>query len=371
MEVFLLKRTKTRDPFYDNARFLLVMFVVIGHFFSPIRSNYEIIEELNNMLSLFRMPALILITGFFSKGFLRPGYIEKIFKRILIPYLIFQFAFGYYYYFLYDRSEVNIDFLNPQYTLWFLLSLFIWNMLLFIFTRIKYPILIAFLIGIIIGYSDRAGFYFSIHRTFVFFPFFLLGFYLRKEHFEWVKKAPAKIFGIVGFIIVWFVVDNLFTTREASLWFSGRYSYDAMEYIRWDIGLVRALIYVLSLIVAFSFLAFVPKKKTFFTSLGMRTAYIYILHAAIIRTLYEYYLNDWVSELWHYYVILIFGILLSFILASRPVVFLTKPFITGSIADFAMRPISKVTKVIKKKFNKQISFIKQKLLLSDNNVNKD
>ena len=351
-----MQKVKARDPFYDNARFILVLLVVVGHFFSPIRSNYEILVDINNMLGLFRMPALIILTGFFSKGFMKPGYIEKIFKKILIPYLIFQFALGYYYYILYDYSSFDIDFLRPQYTLWFLLSLFIWNMLLFIFTRIKYPLLVAVIIGVLIGYSDGAGHYLSLHRTFVFFPFFLLGFYLKKEHFYWVKNHKAKIFGFFGFIIVWFILQNLFKTPiEAPNWINGKMPYEEMGYIRWDIGLVRLIIYAMSMIVAFSFLSFVPKNKTFFTHLGMRTAYIYILHAVIIRTLYEFYLNDWVAEIWHYYLILIFAILLAFILGSKPIVFLFKPFITGTIVDIINKPFKIIHNLIITKYEKQIN----------------
>ena len=363
-EVFM-KKVKARDPFIDNARFLLVFLVVVGHFFSPIRRDYELIYDLNNIMGLFRMPALIMLTGFLSKGFMKPGYIEKIFKKILVPYLIFQFILGYYYIFLYDKQTFYIDFLRPQYTLWFLLSLFIWNMLLFIFTRIKFPILIAIIIGVLIGYSSGAGHYVSLHRTLVFFPFFLLGFYMKKEHLNWFKKPVAKIFAIFAFIIAWFVLDYLFTQTEALRWIYGQRNYVAMGYVRMDIGLVRLLIYGLSLMVAFGFLAFVPKKRTFFTHLGMRTAYIYILHAAIIRTLYKYYLNDWITEVWHLWMILIFALILTIILATKPVVFLTKPLIEGKIVDYIMKPIKTLNLYIHNRFERQISFIKIKLLIDN------
>ncbi|MDQ0352386.1 fucose 4-O-acetylase-like acetyltransferase [Alkalibacillus filiformis] len=348
-----MKHEKTRDPFIDNARFILVALVVAGHFFSPIRNDYQIIYDLNNILGLFRMPALIILTGFLSKGFMKPGYIEKITKKILIPYLVFQFAVGAYYYWLFDYSTLNIDFLRPQYTLWFLLSLFIWNLLLFVFTRIKYPLLIAVVIGVLIGYSDGAGHYLSIHRTFVFFPFFLIGFYMRKEHFEFFKVPSAKIYGLIGFVVVWFALGYFFTPGEALTWIQGRTPYEEMGYIRWDIGLGRLLIYALSLIIGFAFLTFVPKNKTFFTHLGIRTAYIYILHAAVIRTLYEFYLDDWVNELWHYFAILLFSFILALILGSKPVVWLTKPFIEGKIVDYILFPLRKVKRLIESKIKYQ------------------
>ncbi len=58
-----------RDPYLDNARFLLVSLVVLGHMLSPVRGEHELIYKFNNLLSLFRMPALIFVTGFFAKSY--------------------------------------------------------------------------------------------------------------------------------------------------------------------------------------------------------------------------------------------------------------------------------------------------------------
>lgn len=340
---------KERDPFFDNARFLLVFLVVLGHFVSPIRSDYLLLQEVNNFIGLFRMPALILVTGYFAKSFNKPGYIEKITKKILVPYLIFQFFIGLYYYNLYDYSVFNFDFLQPQYTLWYMLSLFIWNMLLFIFTKIKYPLLFAVLIGVLIGYSENAGGYLSIQRTLTFFPFFLIGFYLKKEHFGLLKLPKAKIISAVVLVFVWWSFYNLFDTAEAERWITGVYSYSAMNYIRFDIGLVQLIVYALSLLGGIAFLTFIPKRKTFFTSLGTKTAYIYILHAVIIRTFYEYYFADMIQNSnWHMYMVPLYALVLTLVLGSKPIVFLTRPFIEGKIIDYLMKPLRFLIKISKR-----------------------
>ncbi|WP_335871373.1 acyltransferase family protein [Bacillus sp. 2205SS5-2] len=179
----------SRDPFLDNSRFLLVLIVVFGHLISPFKENHEFIYSLNNFLSSFRMPALIMITGFFSKKFYKAGYIEKITIRLLIPFLIFQFFYKY-------NASLSINWFSPSFGLWFLLSVYSWNLLLFVFTRLKQPIIFSIIIGVGIGLVDSAGHYISVSRTFFFFPFFLMGYYADQAHVEWIKTSKAKMVSI-------------------------------------------------------------------------------------------------------------------------------------------------------------------------------
>ena len=53
------------------------------------------------------MPAFILVSGFFAKGFYQKGYISKITKKLILPYLIFQLIYSIYYYFLNGQSKIE------------------------------------------------------------------------------------------------------------------------------------------------------------------------------------------------------------------------------------------------------------------------
>lgn len=333
-----IKTVKERDPFYDNARFILVFLVVLGHFIVQVKHHHWLIFEFNNFLSLIRMPALVVITGFLSKGFNRPGYIEKNVKAILVPYLLFQIIFAYYYYILYDKSIFTYDFFQPQFSLWFIFSLFMWKMLLFIFTRLTHPLIWAFVFGIGIGYVESAGHYMNIQRTFTYFPYFLLGFYLKKEQFEIVKKKSSKLIGIVIVMIVWFLVSQI-PAAEVQSWLAANRSYVANGHEEWYSGLKRAMFYSFSLLVGFAFLSFVPKKKTLFTKLGRKTAYIYILHGAIVKTLYVHYIRpDEFNSIWDYIQLPVYAVLLVLILSSKPVTWLMRPLIEGKIVDYCALP---------------------------------
>src|SRR5699024_1470560 len=85
------------------------------------------------------------------------------------PYLIFQLIYTGYYYLL-GKSNFQNDLFDPQWSLWFLLSLFFWHLLLILFKKIPafLSISIAIIIGLLIGYIDDVGSAFSLLKTFCF-----------------------------------------------------------------------------------------------------------------------------------------------------------------------------------------------------------
>jgi len=121
-----------RDPWFDNARIILVSLVVLGHILTVYRFDSDLVFFLNNFLSLVRMPALIFLCGYFAKRWEREGYVLGVFRKLVFPYFFFQVVFHEYYSWLYGHGS-DLRFLMPEYTLWFLLSLASWNALFVIF----------------------------------------------------------------------------------------------------------------------------------------------------------------------------------------------------------------------------------------------
>ena len=175
---------KQRSYYFDNGKFLLIFFVVLGHLITTYR-DHQTFNALYNTIYTFHMPAFILISGYFAKSIFTKDYFQKLAKKLLLPYAIFQIIYTIMYYFLLDQDTFVIDLFNPQWSLWFLLSLFSMYVMLPLFTKMKkgLSLIMAVAIALIIGYVDFIGDYLSLSRTLVFFPYFLLGFYLKKEHF--------------------------------------------------------------------------------------------------------------------------------------------------------------------------------------------
>nr|MCX3330604.1 acyltransferase family protein [Bacillus pacificus] len=78
---------KSRDSYFDNAKFLLIFLVVFGHILRSFINDNEFMLYLYKFIYTFHMPAFILVSGFFAKGFKRSGYVKKLAVKLIIPYL--------------------------------------------------------------------------------------------------------------------------------------------------------------------------------------------------------------------------------------------------------------------------------------------
>lgn len=273
--------SKARDHYFDNAKFFLIVLVVFGHILrSFIRENH-FIEALYLFIYSFHMPAFVLISGYFAKGIHRPGYIKKVIKKLLVPYVIFQSFYAFYYYFIDDVNTINLNPFDPQWAMWFLLSLCSWQILLYILKDYNQWLITAFsfVIGIVVGYFDFINGTLSLSRTLVFFPLFLLGYNIQKEHTEIIrdKKYVPYSLAILTFIFIFYYMTDI--NFE---WLFGSQPYSSLEHVDAYSGLKRGAIYFIILLCTFSFLNLVPSRKLSFTYIGSRTMFIYLLHGMFI-----------------------------------------------------------------------------------------
>ncbi|MCM3571162.1 acyltransferase family protein [Neobacillus mesonae] len=321
--------SRGRSFYFDNAKFILIFLVVFGHVISPLKSSDDFLFSLYSVIFLFHMPAFILISGYFSKGFNKKGHLLKTAKKVLLPYLIFQVIYSIFYYFNGDEPNLKFDLLQPHWTLWFLLSLFCWNLLLFIFARLGWAgLVIAAAIGIGIGYFDQVGSYLSLSRTFVFFPYFLLGYLLELKHLKVIKKAKYSTF--IGFSILLgtMTLISAYFPKDAIPWLLGDTSFADMGVKGLGSGLIRASQYLVTLIVIYGFLAIVPKNGFKMTVIGQRTLYIYLLHGFFIKTMQTIVSDDTLNDISdHYFILTAFSFGLCLLLGNYVIQKYTRPLI--------------------------------------------
>ncbi len=274
---------KTRDAYYDNAKFFLIFLVVFGHFIQSYIFEEKWIYTLYTTIYTFHMPAFILISGFFAKGFHQKGYLGKLTKKLIIPYLIFQGIYTIYYYFILGDSGIELDPFNPQWSLWYLISLFFWNVMLFSFAkwRAGISLFLAVALGVLVGYFDEINSYLSLSRTFVFFPFFLLGYYFKKEYFDKFRSMKLSIVSILVLVCI-FVGYYLMPDFDYK-WLFGSKPYAELVSSQMMGGLIRLGIYAITFLAIFSFLSLVPNNRYFFTKWGMSSIYVYLLHGFFIK----------------------------------------------------------------------------------------
>lgn len=316
-----------RVYYFDNAKFILIFLVVFGHLIQSYIKSDTFIFNLYTFIYTFHMPAFILISGYFAKGIYEKGYIGKITKKLIIPYIIFQIIYSIFYYFLFSRSMLEIDMLNPHWSLWFLISLFFWNILLIIFNKLqpKYAITLAICVGLAVGYIDYISNFLSLSRTFVFFPFFLIGYHLKKEHFLMITATKAKIIAAITFIIMIMVIISFPDINEK--WLLGSKPYSEFEAISAISLLKRMGIYLMNFIMIVGFFAFVPRRKFFFTRRGEYTLYVYLLHGFIIRMFRESEIEAYLHHFQIIFIMFILTFLLTLLLSSKFVTTAAEPLI--------------------------------------------
>ena len=82
---------KKRVPFWDNARFVAVTLVVIGHGIQRLTGDSDNALIVYLFIYAFHMPAFAMISGYFSKAS-PPGsrQMKKVLTDILLPYFIME-----------------------------------------------------------------------------------------------------------------------------------------------------------------------------------------------------------------------------------------------------------------------------------------
>lgn len=288
--------------------------------------------SLYTTIYLFHMAGFILISGYFAKGFRRPGYLAKIARKTLPTFFVFQLIYSIVQLSVSNiqGKDVSVDLhfiLSPRFTLWFLLSLFCWNLLLFLFARFRWwTVLVAFGIGIAIGYVNVNTFL-SITRTLVFFPFFLLGYYLKPEFFRRLRNTPWRI--LAGCILVTlFIAFYIYSPANNTEWVAGAYSYTHMGLEEWHGGITRLIQYILMVLSVFSVLSLIPNKHFKATVLGTRTLYIYLLHGIVIQAIRNFVPEGLYDRFSNNIILLAtFTLAVVFFLGSSWVKKLTRPFV--------------------------------------------
>ena len=171
-------RGRRRVPFWDNARFACVVLVVIGHGTQRLIYDSDISYAFYLWIYAFHMPAFAIISGYFSKSASpTKRQMARVITDILVPYVIFEGLWTLTKWLVEGRADPNLT--QPSWTLWFLLALGIFRLILPYLALLRWPLLWTILVSVGAGYLPNVGATFSLARTLGFLPFFALGWWLR------------------------------------------------------------------------------------------------------------------------------------------------------------------------------------------------
>lgn len=278
---------KKRIALWDNLKFLLIIFVVIGHYTQRFRADNEILQRIYVFIYSFHMPIFIFVTGLFSKK----AVDEKNIKKIL-PYLTCFFATTLILFItkaLLGLAPV-FELFSPSGISWYLMSMFFMFLITMLIKDYKpqYIFVLSLIIGVMCGFVQTENpDFFTWMRTLTFYPFFCLGYISDREKIEKAtNKISIKITAVIFFVSIYLLI--YFYPKQAnkiSRLNTARHTFSELGRFApygWEL---RLLTYAISFAAIFLLISLIPRKRIKgFTSLGERTLGIYMFHYVIIYT---------------------------------------------------------------------------------------
>ncbi|WSF62745.1 acyltransferase family protein [Streptomyces sp. NBC_01352] len=277
------KPGKQRDAFFDNAKFLAIVLVAIGHSWEPIKGDSRILEGLYTFVYAFHMPAFIIISGFFSRSFdMRADRLQRLVTGVVVPYVLFETAYTLFNRYVGGEPDQAISLLDPWYLTWFLIALFVWRLTTPIWKLVRWPLPLALGIAMLASVTPEIGNDLDLQRVLQFLPFFVLGLLMKPEHFRLVRRRSMRILSVPVFacavVVAWWSVPRMNTG-----WFYHRDSAQQLGAPWWTGPVMVLALFGCSLLLTAFFFSWVPGRTMWFTSLGAGTLFGYLLHGFLVK----------------------------------------------------------------------------------------
>ncbi|MFE4727566.1 acyltransferase family protein [Microbacterium sp. NPDC056736] len=331
-----IPRQKRRTPFWDNARFACIVLVVLGHAVQRLTYDSDIALSLYLLVYAFHMPAFAIISGYFSKSDAPTRrQMARVITDILVPYVVFEGLWTLTKWLVEGQANPNLT--QPSWTLWFLLALGIFRVVLPYLALLRWPLVWTVVISIGAGYLPNIDSTFSLSRTLGLLPFFTLGWWLREHdvvaRLRLLDRRPWWVFaGGLGLFVLaawaaWFFVDQW---REMNLreWLFYDENYAAIGGTQWWAGGGRLALMIIAVLLSAAFFALVPRDTHWWTHFGQYTMYVYLLHSFVLYPFRESGVLRNAEPTWLWLpLVIVMSVVIALGLATRPVRRLFRPLI--------------------------------------------
>lgn len=304
-----------RDAHLDNAKFVAIVLVGIGHALGALW-ELRAAGSLNLVIYGFHMPAFVLMAGYFSKNFdFSKRRVQRLITGVGVPYFVFQIIYVALAKWTGDGADWAL--LSPVWLNWFLAALFVWRLISPIWRNVRWPFAIAVAVCLAANLSTFPD-TLAMTRTLMMLPFFVAGMLLRPEHLAVLARTWVRVLAVVVLVIAFagaYVVQPYVST--SLLYYSSTATDLHTPYL--EATALRIALLAGAFLLMTAFFALIPRRRTWFTSLGAGTIYAYLLHGILHRLAEHYGLYDHFVSPWGLALVMVVAALITIALMTKPV----------------------------------------------------
>lgn len=205
---------------FDNAKLILIVLVVAGHFIETFIFGFApgsaFASGTFTFIYSFHMPLFIFISGLFLRDMDEQTSfpVRRVAMLITLGFAmkVVRAIFGYVV-----NGHTSFDLFSDSATPWFMFTLaacYALAWLLRLQNRAA-VLVMALLIGLFVGYDQTIGDFLYLSRTIVFFPFFWTGYCLQPTRVEVFTSKPAVRL-TAALIVMVFAAACIFATWQVT-----------------------------------------------------------------------------------------------------------------------------------------------------------
>ena len=278
----MINDLKQRDNSLDALKGFLIILVIIGHLIGSENDGDSIEGFVRLFIYTFHMPLFILLSGYFTKIRNCSRDLFQSLLPIVKPLIVFQ-VLSIIFIGIGGGNFLSLEYLCvPYWTLWYLLSLIFWRIMLHFSPRflLGKPIIylsIAFLIAIASGLMPY-GRLFSIQRTLNFYPFFLCGYFMKGQVIP--KKLWKNWVSVLCIIVVGCAICLGLYPSNADMLLRG------VDHYGVSVIPTKMCLLVCSFVMSISVLN-LSKDNRLLSSIGKDSLLYYLYHGLLIKFLFN------------------------------------------------------------------------------------
>jgi fucose 4-O-acetylase-like acetyltransferase len=318
---------RQRVAYLDNAKYWVMLLVVIGHFLTRLR-GIDAARGLYAWIYAFHMPFFILISGYTARRYVGDArQIKRMVSTLIIPYLIVETTMQIItHYFQGDPKHFQI--LSPQWLAWFIVALVIWRLTTPIWRALRYPIATSIAISLLVGLFHVPN-TLAFAKVLGFLPFYVVGLHMNRERFDRLADTRIRVVA-VAMLAGAFAFTQIYAGRWTTAWllFKQNYTAQPLDVTRPEGVLIRAMLLAVAFILTFSALSLIPRRRSWTSRLGQRTIYSYLLHGYVVLALaigVDFWGKIKPYGGWAILACVVIAIVLANLLMTRPIESLFRP----------------------------------------------